>query len=236
MTDREKSITNSIDKLLNMYNLKNQHFVCINHIYQNVKRHITKRFRKMKVKLLKLSKEEQVKLNKLIDETKLSEDLELELIEDEGDDELYEDEPLSLVDKQKEEIQFLSNFKTDFYNFKNQLKNRSKFESELKEMQKKWNKVEIQYFNKFIKTDLFKNIDNQLKYMIDDLTNNISEAFNAFLKRFLENKLASIDSMILAIYSFCNELVDNFNRGYNGNYYLLINLLIIINFIFFLIN
>lgn len=121
MHDREPAIKNAIRKGLELLNLNSNQFMFLTHVYQNIKRHVTKRAKAVKKSIDKLIAKKKMKkcdlnisknLYDLISSEKLIE--ELSHSEDESEDnKITEDGDL----KQKEdELKKLINFRNDFHN------------------------------------------------------------------------------------------------------------------------
>lgn len=205
--DREKAIVNSVKKFLLFYHIENNVFLCLLHIYLNVKRYVTKRTKKIKHQIKKIDKPV----------TDFDTFIEAEKLLTKDDEEDCEDNAIT-EEKTKEEellneLKSLSQFRNDLYHLR-MIKNLNEFDSQLIELKKRWSKIDSQYYTKNIHNDLRMNVANRQVGDLDEKFNNIEESMNSYIKKFTENRKMAVDILVLALYNFTTTFVEKFNFGY----------------------
>lgn len=111
ITDRELAIKNSVAKLLKLNDISQNQFICMLHLYKNVKRHSNSRLKSILKKAKQLEETDRKRLEKLIYDEKSCE------VDDEDSEltELIEEDEQTESDAEKilTELKSLSKFKND---------------------------------------------------------------------------------------------------------------------------
>lgn len=241
-SDREKGIIDAVQDALKLYDLEDNQFYCMKHVFDDIKRYacnqkvILKKKKKcekedeqskdeqseddLKDEVIKETKDETTRL-KIKDANGFEDDpdwSEPPSTNSEDEDEIsaeQKDEKFSL----KESLQKLSNFKNDAYDI---LKAGSlnEFNDLERKLSSNWLNKSKQYFEKCIKPALEINYKNDHKLDFIDATGtpttNPVEGIHSSVKHSVHNKQIQVDMLTIELYKYQTEFIDKLNQSYNG--------------------
>ena len=214
ITDKELGITTAIDKCFELKKLINLLLFCNNHLLQDINRWCDKKICEVEKKIRIVVKE--IKVGE--EDHQHSSNFKKAIYEEEDNLEFVLTDDLNQL---KLTIDKIKIFKSDCKTIC-RLVEFEDIQETYQQLNDTWIGICKIYFSKYIFPHIqnnFKKLDMinlKVKYESYDLKNNISESMNCSVKKFNSFKIYTLDMVVLSLFNFSSEQIDEFNRAYKG--------------------